>query len=63
LDVQDDEGAFDEVGKEERRFLLEEQNKNLFKQEAVYFLKARRKWLQQGCLNTKYFHLIVAWRR
>jgi len=63
LDARDDEGALDEVGREERRFLLAEQNKNLFKQEAVYFQKARHKWLQQGDLNTKYFHSIVARRR
>lgn len=40
LDDRDDEGALDEAGREERRSLLTELNKNQFKQKVVYFQKA-----------------------
>ena len=63
MDARDDEGVLDVVGRKERRFLLVEQNKNMFKQEVVYFQKVRHNWLQQGDLNTKYFHSAVEWRR
>lgn len=63
MDDRDDEDTLDETGRGERRSLFVEHSKHLFKQEALYFQKARQKWLQQGDLNTKYFHSSVAWRR
>jgi len=37
LDARADEGVLYEASKEERRHLLAEQNKNMFKQKSVYF--------------------------
>ena len=56
LNARDDEDSLDAAGREERKFLLAEQNRNLIKQEVVFHQKARLKWLKQGNLNTKYFH-------
>ena len=39
LDTRDDERDLDEFGQEERRLLLVEQSRNLFKQEAVLHQK------------------------
>jgi len=63
LDECDDVGGLDEEGRVERRFLLPEQNKNFFKQEVVIHQKVRIKWLKDGDLNSKFFHLVVKWRR
>ena len=63
LDTRNDESVLDEFGREERRLLLAEQSQNLFKQEAVVQQKARKKWLKQGDLNTRFFHSSVKWRR
>ena len=63
LDTRDDESVLDEFGQEERRLLLVEKNRNLFKQEAVVQQKARKKWLKQGDLITRFFHSFVKWRR
>jgi len=63
LDAHDVEGVLDEEGREERRTLLAEPNRNLFKQEVVIHQKARLKWLKHGDLNSKFFHSVVKWRR
>ena len=42
---------------------MAEQSQNLFKQEAIVQQKARKNWLKQGDLNTKFFHSSVKWRR
>jgi len=63
LDARDDENDLDEFGREEMRLLLAEQNRNLFKQEAVLHQKTRFKWLKQGDLNTKFFHSSMKWMR
>jgi len=42
LDTRDDESVLDEFGREERRLLLAEQSRNLFKQEAAVQQKARK---------------------
>ena len=63
LDAKDDESVLDEFGREERRFLLVEQSRNMFKQEVVLHKKARLKWLKQSDLNTKIFLSSVKWRR
>ena len=47
----------------DRRSLLAEQNENAFRQEIVIHQKARLKWLKNGDLNSKFFHLTVKWRR
>jgi len=39
------------------------QGQKFFKQEAVMLQKARRKWLKQGDLNTKFFYSSVKWRK
>jgi len=63
LDARDDQSELDELGREDRRLLLAEHSRNLFRQEAIMHQKARKKWLKQGDLNTKYFHSSVKWRR
>jgi len=63
LDAKDDESELDEVGREERKWLLAELRSNNLSQEAIYQQKARIKWLKQGDLNTKYFHSTIKWRR
>ena len=63
MDTRDDESDLDEFGREDKRLLLAEQSQDLFKQEAILHEKARLKWLKQGNLNTKNFHLSVKWRR
>ena len=63
LDARDDDNGLEESEREERRSLLANLNKTMFKQEAVAFQKARQKWLKQGDLNTKFFHSSVKWRR
>ena len=44
----------DEQGCEERRFLLAEQNRLFFKQEAILHQKSRQKWVKQGDLSTRF---------
>ncbi|XP_068466659.1 uncharacterized protein [Phaseolus vulgaris] len=63
LDARDDDNGLEESEREERRSLLADLNKTMFKQEAVAFQKARHKWLKQGDLNTNFFHSSVKWRR
>ncbi|XP_068504131.1 uncharacterized protein [Phaseolus vulgaris] len=63
LDGRDDEFDLNELEREERKTLVVEFNKNLFKQEAIVKQKARQKWLKQGDLNTKFFHSSVKWRK
>ena len=55
LDTRDDEGVLDEFGREERRLLLVEQSRNLFKQEVVVQQKARKNLLKQGDLNVSMY--------
>jgi len=62
LDARDDDNGLEESEREERRSLLADLNKAMFKQEAVVFQKARQKWLKQVDLNTKFFHSSVKWR-
>jgi len=63
LDAQDDDRGLVESEREERRTLLADLNRSIFKQEAVMFQKTRQKWLKHGDLNTKFFHSSVKWRR
>jgi len=63
LDTKDEENELDMYEREEIRSLLAYLNKNIFKQEAIWRQKARQKWLKQGDLNTKYFHLSIKLRR
>jgi len=63
LDERDDESDLNEQGREERRLLLAEHSRFLFKQEAILKQKARHQWLEHGDLNTGFFHSVVKWRR
>jgi len=62
LDARDDESGLDESEREERRSLLTNFSKNLFKQEAIMHQKTSLKWLKQDDLNTKFFNSSVKWR-
>jgi len=53
----------DEVGREERKWLLAKQRRNNHSQEALLQKKAHLRWLKNGDLNTKYFHSVIKWRR
>jgi len=63
LDARDDESDLDEQGRDERRVLLAEYNRFLFKLEAILKQKACHQWLQHGDLNTSFFHSVLKWRR
>jgi len=56
LDERDDESDIDEQGKEERRLLLVEHNRFLFKQEAI------SGWSMETLIHA-FLHSIVKWRR
>ena len=63
LDECDDAGGLNKEGREEKKSLLAEQNKNFFKQEAIIHQKAHIKWMKDGDLNSKFFQSAVKWRR
>ena len=56
FDARDDERGLDESEREDKRTLLVDFNKFLFKQEAILHQKVRQKWMKQGDINTKFFH-------
>jgi len=63
LDQKDDESNLDEGDRSRRMHLLSELKLLLQKESSLLNQKAKVKWLEQGDINSKYFHSKIRWQR
>ncbi|XP_027905898.1 uncharacterized protein LOC114165485 [Vigna unguiculata] len=63
LDQKDDESNLDEGDRSRRMHLLSELTLLLQKESSLLNQKAKVKWLEQGDINSKYFHSKIRWQR
>jgi len=63
LDKKGDESNLEDVEKLKRMNLLCELKMLLQKESSLINQNARIKWMQQGDINSKYFHSKIRWRR